>query len=123
MSEGDMSRVLNPVEVEAAIRQAAQTVYEGVDIVTVRLQEYKDADRQYDLDYAHAFMNHSGPQGEKRYQAEIDTTEARKARDVAEVAWKYAERRIKAAESTLSAFQTISKSVTQMYGASGRVEH
>lgn len=114
--------VLNPVEVEKAIRHAVDEVAQGVEIVTVRLTTYREAQRLYDLAYAQAYMAHRGPQTEKRIAAEIETTHLRHDKDVAEVAWKYAERRCAAAESTLSAYQTISKSVRAMYGAAGTGE-
>jgi hypothetical protein len=43
--------------------------------------------------------------------------------DVAEVAYKYAERKARAAESALSAWQTLSRSVTAMYRAAGTGEY
>jgi hypothetical protein len=116
-------RVLNPVEVEQAIVAAADEVTEGVDIVTQRLQAYRDAERAFDLKFAMAFMEHKGPQTEKRYAAEIAATDARHDMDAAEVAYRYAERRCKAAESRLSAYQSVNKSVSAMYGAAGRGEY
>lgn len=117
-----MNAVLNPADVEQAIREAVDTVAEGVNVVTKRLSDYRSAEAAYDLAYAAAYMAHKGPAHEKKYAAEIETAEERQARDVAEVAFKYADRRCRAAESTLSAYQTISKSVTAMYGAAGRGE-
>lgn len=116
------NRVLNPVEVEQAIRQAVQTVSEGVEVVTVRLQEYREAERKFDVAYASAYMRATGPVAERKYQADLATQAEREAMDVAEVAFKYADRRCRAAENTLSAYQTLSKSVTAMYGAAGRGE-
>lgn len=119
----DGSRVLNPVEIEQAIRQAVQTVGEGVEIVTQRLAAYREAERVFDVAYASAYMRAAGPVAERKYQADLATQAERETMDVAEVAFKYADRRCRAAENTLSAYQTLSKSVTAMYGAAGRGEY
>ena len=116
-------RVLNPVEIEQAIRQAVQTVAEGVEIVTQRLAVYREAERVYDVAYASAYMRASGPVQERKFQADLACQGERETMDVAEVAFKYADRRCRAAENTLSAYQTLSKSVTAMYGAAGRGEY
>uniref|UniRef100_A0AAU7J7Q9 Head-to-tail adaptor n=2 Tax=unclassified bacterial viruses TaxID=12333 RepID=A0AAU7J7Q9_9VIRU len=116
-------RVLNPVDVEAAIRQAVSEVVAGVDQYTIRLREYRAAERTFDLAWARAYMNKSGPVEERKQNAVIATEEEKTALDVAEVAFKYVDRRLRAAESTLSAYQTLSKSVMAMYGAAGRGEY
>jgi hypothetical protein len=77
------------------------------------------ADRLYDYAYAVAYIAHEGPQTEKKYAAEKVTQQERIGKDVAEVAYPHALRQMKALEGKLSAFQTIAKSVNQMYGTSG----
>jgi len=121
----DVSRetVLNPVEVEQAIRQAANTVAEGVAIVSQRLDAYRTAQRIFDVAEATAYMRATGPVQERKYAAVLACQAERQALDVAEVAFKYAERKAKAAESTLSAYQTVGKLVMSMYGAAGRGEY
>lgn len=122
-------RVLNPVEVEEAIRKAADTITEAVAIVTSRLDTYRTATRTYDVAFADAFMKAERGDGsrpneaERKHIATIATAREREAMDVAEVAYKYAERRAKAAELVLSAYQTLSKSVNAMYGAAGTGEY
>lgn len=119
----DVSRgtpALNPVDVENAIRDAVATVAEGVAVVSARLEQYRKAQREYDLAWAHAYMGAGGNMEERKQSAVIACRVLRESLDVAEVAWRYAERRAKAAESTLSAYQTISRSVQAMYGAVGR---
>jgi hypothetical protein len=120
---GAGGRVLNPVEVEAAIVAAADEVTEGVDVVSQRLAVYREAERLFDLKFAMAFMEHKGPQTEKRYAAEIAATEERREAEVAEVAYRYAERRCKAAEARLSAYQSVNKSVTAAYKTAGVGEY
>jgi len=125
----ERGRVLNPVEVEQAIREAAATLTEGVAVVTARLDVYRAAQRAYDLAYSNAYMHAERGDGtrpsieDRKHLATIATAKEREAMDTAEVGWKYAERRAKAAELTLSAFQTISKSVNAMYGAAGHGEY
>lgn len=118
-----MAEVLNPVQVEAAIREAANTVSEGVVVVSQRLQAYRDAQRKFDLAEARAYMKASGPVQERKFQSVLDTENEREILDAAEVAFKFAERKAKAAESVLSAFQTISRSVNQMYQSAGVGEY
>lgn len=125
----ERGRVLNPVEVEEAIRTAADTITEAVNIVTARLDAYRAATRAYDIAYADAWNKAERGDGsrpnenERKYAAVIATASQREAMDIAEVSWKYAERRAKAAELTLSAYQTLSKSVNAMYGAAGTGEY
>lgn len=111
--------VVNPVEVEAAIRDAVNTIAEAVQVVSARLAQWKDAEREYDLEYARAYLGAGGPAHAKKYEAEIATTELRHAKDVAEVAYKYADRRAKSSEEALSAWQSILRSVNGMYSAAG----
>ena len=117
------SRVLNPVDIEQGIRRAVDEVAKGVNEYTVRLREYREAEHVFDLAWARAYMNKSGPVEERKQNAVIETAEQKQALDIAEVAFKYVDRRLRAAESTLSAYQTLSKSVTAMYGAAGRGEY
>lgn len=120
---GPDNRVLNPVDVEAAIRDAVAEVVQGVDQYTIRLREYREAERLFDLAWARAYMSKAGPVEERKQNAVIVTEAEKLALDVAEVAFKYVDRRLRAAESTLSAYQTLSKSVMAMYGAAGRGEY
>jgi hypothetical protein len=118
-----VSEVLNPVEVEQAIREAANTVAVGVDVVSQRLSAYRDAQRIYDVAEASAYMRATGPVQERKFLAVLACQGEKEALDIAEVAFKYAERKAKAAELTLSAYQTVGKLVMSMYGAAGRGEY
>lgn len=119
----DDSRVLNPVDIEEGIRKAVAEVATGVTEYTVRLREYREAERVFDVAWARAYMSRSGTVEERKQNAVLVTQDEKAALDVAEVAFKYVDRRLRAAESTLSAYQTLSKSVTAMYGAAGRGEY
>lgn len=115
---GDLPPV-NPVEVEENIRKQANLVAQGVRVVSERLGAFREAERVYDLAFAKAYAAYTGPAHMRKYAAEIETTELRQQRDLAEVAWRHAERTARAAETQLSAWQSIGKSVTQMFGAAG----
>jgi len=110
---------LNPVEIERRIRTLANESGKAVRVVTDLLAKYREAERIYDREYAAAYLAYDGAQGSKRYAAEVATSEARRERDVAEVAWRYAERAAASLERQLSAYQTINRTVAQMYSAAG----
>lgn len=115
--------VLNPVVVEQAIREAVNEVAKGVGEFTRTLEAYRTAERAFDLAWAQEYMRVSGPVEERKQACVIRTAEQKQALDVAEVAFKYCDKRLRAAESRLSAYQTLSKSVQAMYGAAGRGEY
>jgi hypothetical protein len=117
--QGDLDRPLNPVEIEQAIRRLANESGRAVRIVTGRLEAFREAERVYDANYASAYLEHKGPAHEKKYAAELATTHLRQDRDVAEVAWRYAERSAASLERQLSAYQSINRSVSQMFSAAG----
>ena len=117
------NRVLNPVDIEAGIRKAVAEVSKGVLEYTRTLAEYREAERLFDLAWARAYISKTGPVEERKQNAVLVTAEEKQNLDVAEVAFKYVDRRLRAAEATLSAYQTLSKSVTAMYGAAGRGEY
>jgi hypothetical protein len=110
---------LNPVVVEESIQKLVQQIAKGVAVVSKAHQRKLTADRLYDHAFAVAYMSHTGPQTEKKYAAEKATQQERIDRDAAEVGYRHAERQMKALEGQLSAFQTMAKSVSQMYGAAG----
>lgn len=114
-----MSDVLNPVDIEAAIRTCSDRIANSVSVCSERYRVYLDADRDYDQAFAHAYLEASGPQQEKRYAAEVATTEQRKVRDEADAAYKYADRKAKALELELRAYQSLGASVRSMYAVAG----
>lgn len=119
MSGDGGSDILNPVDVEQRIRQLSNDIASGVKVVSMRYRAKLDAERIYDHAFAVAFLTYDGPANAKKYAAEKQTQQERTDRDVAEVAYRHAERQMKALEGQLSALQTIAKSVGQMYGATG----
>jgi len=112
-----MSDVLNPVDVEQTIRETANDIARGVRIVSEAETAARQARAAYDRAYAHAYLAAPGPAHEKKYHAELATTAERDAMDVAELAFRHAERTAKALDGKLRAFQSIGASVRQMYAA------
>lgn len=111
-----MSDVLNPVDIESAIRACAERIHKGVKVVTDAEKDAREAVRVYDRAFAAAYLNAAGPAHERKYHAELGTAHERDARDVAEVAFKYAERTARAVEAELRAWQSVGASVRAMYG-------
>lgn len=111
--------VVNPVAVETAIRECAQRISRGVKVCDERYRAFLEADHAYDKAYAQAYLDAEGAAHEKRYRAELDTAAERQARDVADAAYKYAERTAKAVEAELRAWQSVGASVREMYRSAG----
>jgi hypothetical protein len=108
--------VLNPVDVEAAIRELSQRITNGIRVVSDRHRDQLDTEREYDQAYARAYMAHDGPAHERKYAAELATLAERERRDAAEVMFRYADRQARALENELRAWQSIGASVRAMYG-------
>lgn len=110
-----MTEALNPVQIEATIRGAAERISNGVKVVSERYRDFLHADHAYDLAYAKAYRAFDGPAHEKRYAAEEATADEREARDDADAAYRYAERTWKALAAELDAYRSIGASVRQAY--------
>lgn len=115
--------VLNPVDVEQRIREIANRIAASVAVCTDRYGAFLKADLEYDREYARAFLNHEGPQTEKRYAAELETSPLREVRDLADVAYRHADRLSKALQDELRAYQSVGASVRSMYAVAGRGEN
>lgn len=114
-----MGRIFDPVTVEQAMDTAGNQIEDSVDILDELLEVFLEADADWDREFAQAYLNHVGPQAEKRYAAEVATSEYRKSRDIAFRNLKYAERKANALATRLSKYQSINKSVTSAYNAAG----
>lgn len=112
---------VNPVEIENLIRQTTNSISNGVRHVSDALAKFREAERVYDLALAKAYMRHAGAAHEKKFAATIATDTERKARDDAEIAFRHAERKMKALETELSAWQSINKTISQMFSASAHM--
>ena len=117
-----MSEPLNPVTIEKSIRECANRIANGVRVCSERYAAYLAADHAYDLAVAHAYLKAEGTATERAKATEIQTEQERTARDVAEGAYKHAERQSKALEAELRALQSVGASVRGMYAVAGRGE-
>jgi len=109
--------VLNPVQVEQAIKHCADRIARGVRVCSEKYAEKLAAERSYDKAFARAYLHYEGAAHERRYAAELATAEAREERDAADVAYRYAASTARALEDELRALQSVNKSLVSMYGA------
>lgn len=114
--------VMNPVSIEARIRDISERIANSAAVCNDRYKAFLAADREYDQAFARAYMEHTGAAHEKKYAAELATGAERETRDVADAAYRYADRLAKALESELRAYQSIGASVRAMYQVAGRGE-
>jgi hypothetical protein len=114
-----MTDVLNPVDIENGIRQCSDRIAASVSECSRRYSTFLAADRAFDQAFAYAYLNADGPAHERKFAAELATAAEREARDVADAAYRYADRLAKALELELRAYQSLSASVRTMYGAVG----
>lgn len=115
-----MDEPLNPVQIEATMRELINRVSRGIKVTSDRYAEFSEADRLYDQAQARAYLEADGPVKEREAQVELDTASERERRDVAEVAFRHADRLSKALDLELRAWQSIGSSVRQAYGNAGR---
>ena len=111
-----------PVMIEERIKRIADRIAKSVEICDERLRARQKAERDYEQVYARAYMAHDGPQTEKRYAAVIASADEKERFDVADAAFRYADRLAKALDSELDAVRSIGVSVRQAYSTAGRWE-
>lgn len=116
------SREWTPHAVEQAINDLANQIAHGVNVCSDRYGAFLDADRKYDFEYARAYLRSAGPAHEKKYAAEVATTELRAERDIADTAYRLADRRARALQDQLRAMQSVGASIRSQYGVAGRGE-
>jgi len=112
----------NPVQIEAAISECANRIANSVTVCGTAYKAFVTADQEYDVAFAHAYLEADGPAHERKYRAELATTTQRRARDVADSAYRFADRKARALETELRAWQSVGASVRLMYGVAGRGE-
>lgn len=112
----------SPVSIEAAIRECANRIGKGVTICANAYSAFLKADHDYDRAFARSYIEANGAAHERKYIAELATDEERTARDLADAAYRYADRTARAVESELRAMQSVGASVRQAYGVAGRGE-
>jgi hypothetical protein len=114
-----MVEEFTPVHIEQRIRGIADSISRSVKVCDERYREAQSTERAFSAAYARAYLDASGPQHEKRYRADLATAAEREARDVAEAAWRYADRLAKALSSELDAYRSLGASVRQAYAVAG----
>jgi hypothetical protein len=117
-----MSEVWNPAEVEQRIKDISDRISRGVSVCDKQYRAHLEAERLYDAAFARAYLDHPGAAHEKKYAAELATQTQRDARDVADAAYRYADRTARALESELRAMQSVGASIRAMYATAGRGE-
>lgn len=113
----------NPVAIENAIRDCANRIAQSVTACDKAYTKFLEADHTYDIAFANAYLDSDGPAHAKKYHAELKTDRQRHARDVADAAYRYADRQAKALDAELRAWQSVGASVRSMYGVAGRGEY
>jgi len=118
-----MSDVWNPAQIEEKIREVSNRIAGSVSECNNTYTVYLHADHNYDVAFAQAYLNTDGPAHAKRYAAELATQTERHNRDVADAAYRYADRRARALQDELRALQSVGASIRSMYAVAGRGEH
>lgn len=114
-----MTEHINPVAVEASIRELVDRIAKGIPIVSNAEAKAREAARLFDLAFARAYLAHNGAAYERKYAATLATETERGEADVADLAFRHAERTAKALEAQLRAWQSIGASVREMYSVGG----
>lgn len=114
--------ILNPVAIESRIRDISNRIANSAQACNDRYSNFARTSHVYELAFAKAYMAYDGPAHAKKYAAEIATEQEREARDVADAAYRYADRLAKALESELRAYQSIGASVRATFAVAGRGE-
>lgn len=123
MGDDDATPVINPVDVEQAIRECSARIARGVMVVTEREREAAEARRAFDVAFAQATLAADAGNAEARKaQAQLATATEREQAEVAEIAFRHAQRQAKALEKELDAWRSLGASVRSMYTVAGTGE-
>lgn len=119
----DQYRPMNPVEIEREILDLSNKISHGVRVFSERYRAFLDADREYDRAYAAAYLGcEDGSIKDREKHAVLATISQREARDVAEVAYKHADKLHRSLSDSLRALQSVGASVRMQYATAGRGE-
>ena len=114
---------LSPVAVERAIRDVSNRISRGVRVCAERYAAFLAADHDCDLAEARAYLAaKEHPAHERKYRAIVATEDERRARDVADAAYRHAERQANALDAELRAWQSVGASIRTQFGVAGRGE-
>lgn len=109
--------VLNPVDLEQQILQVKNFIHRGVEVFSEKHKAFLDAEAEFEFAESVAFMDHEGPQTEKRHAARRAAHPLRKAMNQAKVEFRHTEKKLDALIAELSALQNLNKGVRAMYNA------
>ena len=110
-----MTEVLNPADLEKHIQEISRRIHNGVRVVTDAEKAAREHRRLYDLAFSQAYLAYDGAAHERKHGAEVATTSERQAAEVAEIAFRHAERTARALENELRATQSVGASIRAMY--------
>lgn len=109
--------VLNPVDLENQILDIKNRCHTGVGIFTEKHKAFLEAETDYEQARAHSFLQHDGPQTEKRHAAEIGACDQKRALDQRRVEFEYTKRKLEAYMAELAALQNLNRGVRAIYNA------
>ncbi|AYB70419.1 hypothetical protein SEA_MOOSTARD_64 [Mycobacterium phage Moostard] len=114
----------NPVSIEQEILATVNELSKGIITARDAHEAALAAERAYKRAYAKAFMEHKGPQTEKKIAANIvpEVMDAEDMRDVTDVAYSYAKDLNNTLGKKLDAIRSVGASVRQAYANAGRGE-
>lgn len=112
----------SPVQIESAIHKVSNEIANSVTVCGAHYETFLTADRVYDYEFARAYLAASGAVNARKYLAEVQTTKQREDRDMADAAYRLADRRSRALQDKLRALQSVGASIRAQYGVSGRGE-
>lgn len=112
-----MSDVLNPVDLENQILDIKNRCHNGVKIFSEKLEAFLDAETEYEHAESQAYLDHDGPQTEKRHAARVAAYDHRKVMNKAKVEYRYVEKKLDAYMAELAALQNLNKGVRAIYNA------
>ena len=120
--DGPEAEDLSPIRVEKRIQALVQSLSDALVEWRARYGQWKEAEREFDRAYAVAriAVDPDVPYNDRKYHADVATMEQREVKEVAEGAFKYAEKRLEGVRSALSAWQSIGRSVNEAYRNAGR---
>ena len=113
---------LNPVQIEQHILDLSNQISKGVSVHSQRLAEAREKEREFLRAFHQARLRAEGTVADRESFAILHSMDEREARDVAEIAYRHADKIHKALDSELRAWQSIGASVRQQYAVAGRGE-
>jgi len=113
---------LNPVEIESQLRKLTTRISKGIGVYAKAYGAFLEADRNFDAAYAREYLAADGPVKDREMTAKAETMSEREARDIQELAYKHADKLLKALELELRTLQSIGASVRAAYQVAGRGE-